>query len=51
MTWVETPRNAALVLGVVVIVVSAFCGWLGWSIGQTPPNPIVIQLVQPPAGH
>jgi len=51
MSWVETPRNAAIVLGVVVTLVAALSGWLGWSIGREPPRPIVIQLMQPPSGH
>jgi hypothetical protein len=49
--WWETPRNLALIIGVAAALFGAVTGVLGYKIGQTPPAPIVIQLMQPPAAH
>ena len=51
--WWETPKNAAIVLGVIVTATAtaALAGAIGYKIGQTPPAPIVIQLVPAPAAR
>lgn len=45
--WWEHPRNAAIVLGVVIALVGTAAGIVGYKIGREPPAPIVIQLQQP----
>ena len=40
----EHPRNIAILVGATAAIVSAFAGFIGFKIGQTPPAPIVIQL-------
>lgn len=47
IAWWERPKNAAILVGVIATLVAALSGWLGWSIGSTPPAPIVVQFQQP----
>ena len=47
----ETPKGLLLVVATVAAVAGAVFGTLGYKIGQTPPTPIVIQLMQPPGAH
>jgi hypothetical protein len=42
--WWEHPRNFALILGVVI----AAAGLLGYKIGATPPAPIIIHIDHAP---
>lgn len=43
----ETPRNLAIVGGVVVALFSAVSGWIGFQIGARPPSQIIVHLDQP----
>ena len=46
--WWEHPRNAAVVLGVVVAFVAAVSGLLGFKIGSTPQQIVAtVHLDQP----
>jgi len=45
--WWEHPRNAAIVLGVVVALVSGIAGWAGFQLGSRPPQQIIVHLDQP----
>jgi purine-cytosine permease-like protein len=40
----ETPRNLAIWLGAAVVITAAVAGALGYKIGQTPTQPIIINL-------
>ena len=41
--WWETPRNFAILLG----VLAALFGALGYKIGSAPPQPIIVHIDQP----
>ena len=43
-TFWETPRNLALVVGAVVALSGLIFGALGYKIGQTPAQPIIINV-------
>lgn len=46
--WWEHPRNAAVVLGVIVALVAAVSGVLGFKIGSTPQQIVAtVHLDQP----
>jgi hypothetical protein len=45
--WWEHPRNAAVVLGVIVAITAAVAGVVGWKIGTAPPQQIVVHIDQP----
>lgn len=45
--WWETPRNAAILLGVLAALVGAFAGIVGYKIGSMPPREIIVHLDQP----
>jgi hypothetical protein len=41
----EHPRNIALLVAATAAIVSAFAGFVGFKIGQTPgPPPVIINL-------
>lgn len=42
--WWETPRNAAILLGVLAALVGAFAGVVGYKIGSAPPREIIVHL-------
>jgi hypothetical protein len=44
----ETPRNIAILLGATAALTGAAAGFVGFKIGQTPPQQIIIN-VPPPA--
>jgi hypothetical protein len=43
----ETPRNIAIVVGVIATITGVIAGFVGYKIGQQTPPPIVIQMQQP----
>jgi hypothetical protein len=43
-TFWETPRNLALVVGAVVALSGLIFGLVGYRIGQTPSQPIIINV-------
>jgi hypothetical protein len=43
-TFWETPRNLAIVLGAMAAIFAAVFGALGYKIGQTPPQQIIINV-------
>ena len=43
----ETPRAVLLIVAATAAVTGAMAGAIGFKIGQTPPQPIVIQLPTP----
>ena len=43
-TFWETPRNLALVVGAAVALTGLIFGVLGYKIGQTPSQPIIINV-------
>lgn len=45
--WWETPRNMAIIIGVVAALFGAITGVLGYKLGSQPPAPIVVQFQQP----
>jgi hypothetical protein len=45
--WWEHPRNAAIILGVIVALVGATAGLLGYKIGTAPPQAIIVHFDQP----
>jgi hypothetical protein len=46
-TFWETPRNLAIIGGVVVAIIGAVAGVLGFQLGSRPPQQIVVHLDQP----
>jgi hypothetical protein len=40
----DTPRGVLLVVATTAALVAAVAGFIGFKIGQTPPQPIVIQI-------
>lgn len=44
----ETPRNLVLIIGALVALFSIISGVLGYKIGQTPSQTIVIQMPATP---
>jgi hypothetical protein len=45
-TW-ETPRNIAIMLGAWAAIMAAIFGILGYKIGSTPPQTIIVHLDTP----
>lgn len=45
--WWETPRNFAILLGVIAALVGALAGVTGYKIGSMPPREIIVHLDQP----
>lgn len=43
----ETPRNLAIIAGVIVALVGAVAGFTGYKIGSAPPPEIIVHLVKP----
>jgi hypothetical protein len=43
----ETPRNLAIVGGVVVALASALSGWIAFQAASRPPEQIIVHLDQP----
>jgi len=43
----ETPRNLAIIGGVLVALVTAVAGWAGFQLGSRPPQQIIVHLDQP----
>lgn len=43
----ESPRNLAVIVGVLVAVVGALAGLVGFQIGHRPPQPVIVQFQQP----
>lgn len=46
--WWEHPKNAAVVLGVIVALVAAVAGVTGFQLARRAPAPIVVQFGEPP---
>jgi hypothetical protein len=45
----EHPRNIAILIGATAALFSAIAGFIGYKIGQTPPQQIIINIPpQPP---
>jgi hypothetical protein len=45
--WWETPRNMALIIGVVAALFGAVTGILGYELGSQPPTAIVVHFDTP----
>ena len=45
--WWETPRNLAIIIGVVAALFGTVTGILGFKLGSQPPQSIVVQFQQP----
>jgi hypothetical protein len=43
----ETPRGILLMVATTAALIGAGAGFVGFKIGQTPPQPIVIQMPSP----
>lgn len=43
----ETPRNLAIIIGVVAALFGTVTGILGFKLGSQGPQPIVVRLEQP----
>jgi hypothetical protein len=45
--WWETPRNMAIIIGVVAALFGTVTGILGFKLGSQPAQSIVVQFQQP----
>jgi len=45
--WWETPRNLAIIVGVVAALFGTVTGILGYKLGTQPPTPINVHIDQP----
>jgi hypothetical protein len=43
----ETPRNMAVIIGVIAALFGGIAGLVGYKIGSQPPQAIVVQFQQP----
>ena len=43
----ETPRNMAVIIGVIAALFGGIAGLVGYKIGSQPPQTIVVQFQQP----
>lgn len=43
----ETPRNLAIIVGVLVALAGTLAGFVGFQIGSRPPQTIIVHLDQP----
>jgi hypothetical protein len=42
--WWETPRNMAIIIGVVAALFGAVTGILGYKLGSQPPMTVIVHL-------